>query len=354
LVPCALALNVACTGSPEADPSGLTGLLESFDVVDSIVLQEGPPDDLIGEIGGFVPTRNGDFVIADRLRPRVRRYAPDGRLLAAQGRFGDGPFEYRRVLDLAEDERGRIWVTSSNRSHVTILDRNLEPDTLLRTTHAPTATVEAWPGQGVLVHVFSGVYGDSVQLYSADGSLRWNALAHPPEITTEPYWGSVAWFFATTSPAHAYVASSLVYPIRVLDHEGSVQAEISEPPASFQPVPRLEPGALGAAAVGGSRSPLVDWLDSFTVIAGLHVLQDSLLVVVRGRLASRPPEMFRMIQERFDLYDVERNHRVAEDVVLPEGWRILGSDAYLYVEVDGPPNPWTLLRLRPGGSLGGS
>ena len=45
----------------------------------------------------------GGFVIADKLLPRIRSYHQDGRLDAAFGRFGDGPFEFRQIRSLNGD-----------------------------------------------------------------------------------------------------------------------------------------------------------------------------------------------------------------------------------------------------------
>ena len=53
-------------------------------------------------VGTFLERRAGGFVIADRLLPRIRSYGEDGRLEAAFGRFGDGPFEFRQVSSLAK------------------------------------------------------------------------------------------------------------------------------------------------------------------------------------------------------------------------------------------------------------
>jgi len=69
---------------------------EVFELVEVIELGEDPSDS-IAAVGEFVERRDGGFIIGDRYLPRVRTYRADGSLQAGFGRFGDGPWEFRRI-----------------------------------------------------------------------------------------------------------------------------------------------------------------------------------------------------------------------------------------------------------------
>ena len=63
---------------------------EVFQLAEVVELGEDPSDS-VAEVGVFLERRNGGFIVADRLLPRVRTYLETGELEAAFGRFGSGP-----------------------------------------------------------------------------------------------------------------------------------------------------------------------------------------------------------------------------------------------------------------------
>ena len=81
------------------------------------------PADSIAEVGPFFEKRDGGFVIADRLLPRVRTYRQDGSLQAGFGRFGEGPWEFHRIRGVTETADGRIVVTGAPNGALTYLKR---------------------------------------------------------------------------------------------------------------------------------------------------------------------------------------------------------------------------------------
>ena len=94
-----VSLLVACGQAAESrdDLEPISPTFEQvFEIEDVVELQEDPADS-IAEIGAFAELRDGGFVVGDNLLPRIRRYAENGRLVAAFGRFGDGPFEFRWI-----------------------------------------------------------------------------------------------------------------------------------------------------------------------------------------------------------------------------------------------------------------
>ena len=103
---------------------------EVFALVEVIVLGEAPSDS-IAEVGAFHERRDGGFVIADRLLPRVRTYSEDGSLEAGFGRFGDGPWEFRRLRSVTEAADGRIVVTGAQNGALTYLNPDLTPHSMV-------------------------------------------------------------------------------------------------------------------------------------------------------------------------------------------------------------------------------
>ena len=107
-----VSLLVACgqTGVSTDDSESVPATFEQvFEIEDVFELQEDPGDS-IAELGAFTELEDGGFVVGDNLLPRIRRYAEHGRLVAAFGRFGDGPFEFRWINSVAETASGAIVV----------------------------------------------------------------------------------------------------------------------------------------------------------------------------------------------------------------------------------------------------
>ena len=123
-----VAAVVACEKRPMEVPS--PPFDEVFALAEVIVLGEEPSDS-IAEVGEFFERRDGGFVIGDRLLPRVRSYREDGSLEAGFGRFGDGPWEFRRILSVAEVADGRIAVTGAQGRALTYLAPDLTPHSML-------------------------------------------------------------------------------------------------------------------------------------------------------------------------------------------------------------------------------
>ncbi len=103
---------------------------EVFQLAEVIELGEQPADS-IAEIGVFVERRDGGFIIADRILPRVRTYSEDGSFEAAFGRFGNGPWEFREIVGVTEMPSGHVVVASPRNPWLTFLEKDLTPDTML-------------------------------------------------------------------------------------------------------------------------------------------------------------------------------------------------------------------------------
>ena len=116
---------------PSPPTAPVIATLDEALAVESVITLGEDPADSIAEVGAFTERRAGGFVVADRLLPRVRSYSEDGQMEAAFGRFGDGPFEFRRIRSVTETLSGKIVVPNPNQGNLTVLTAALERDTLL-------------------------------------------------------------------------------------------------------------------------------------------------------------------------------------------------------------------------------
>lgn len=83
------------------------------------------PDDpeSLGDPLGVACDDHGNIYVADRLRHRICKFAPDGRGLAAWGRRGSGPGEFEEPHDVFVDG-GFVYVADTWNQRIQVLDEN--------------------------------------------------------------------------------------------------------------------------------------------------------------------------------------------------------------------------------------
>jgi len=317
-------------------------------------LLEEVPGDTIAEVGAVDIADDGTFLVADRYRPRVRLYDAEGRFVAGHGRFGEGPFEYIRNTDVARDREGRVFVHDEG-GRYSILNPPLEPDTL----HSFPDRRRPRFAEGFADGVVQGYNEVGPQgrlqywgiLRDREGKRPWRVPAMPARIAEVPYWSSVASPFATSAGDTLLIANSFLYPVHMYGSDGNPIGEIGSPPPSFREAPELERGQFAFSDPGQAgtiHSTFENWLNSFTVIAGLHVVRNRWLVVAHGQVPMEAFPRFRVHSYELyalDVYDLRSGRKVMEDVPIPEGYRVLGGGPYLHVLAAIPPEPWTVLKL---------
>ena len=258
------------------------------DVFSEVVLELGEDTtDSIAEIGAFAERANGGFLIADRLLPRVRSYAEDGRLEAAFGRFGEGPFEFRRIDGVAEGPSG----------HVVVVDRRTQ---------------------------------------------AWSSYQFPFVQVERPYWGSYVRFPMAVAGDSIFVMSSLRYPVSILNGSGDTVGTMGVPSESFRPIPVLERGAFSDPR---DYTTLSDFFASFDVIDRVDVV-GSHLVLTQARFDHTRPTRLRPLHFSLEVYDRHTGAKLYGDVPLPAGSRVLGGGRFLYLLMDRDFPPWRIAKLR--------
>ena len=349
-----LGLLILASLACEAPPVVSTvphGPLESFFVEDAdFVLQEQAEDSIAGP-GAFLESANGDFYLADRLLPRVRKYSSHGALISSAGRFGDGPFEFRRVVGLWEEDVERLWVANSGATRISVFTGSLDPKEEFPVPVRPMGLLggAALPTlMGLRIDdmtsnpvVSGGAHLRFLHPVSVDGELRRSFWRPPDAVHEEPYWGSVMRVLAAAVGEDIAVATSILYPIDVLRKDGKQYAALDSPPPSFRTLAPVERGAFSA---GVGTPGFTEWLEEATVISKLVPVRTDMLVVAHARLGSEMDQAISTTEYAFDVWDLTNRRKIGEDVPLPVGTSILGGGRFLYLIEEGPP--WRVRRFR--------
>ena len=323
---------------------------EVFETAEVIVLGEDPSDS-IAEVGKFFERRDGGFVISDRLLPRVRTYGRDGSLEAAFGRFGDGPWEFRTIRDVAEVADGRIAVTGAQNGAVTYLTPHLTPHS--------TLLIEDFTASMLLPFgrdfVFTGRARDVNMVAEMDGIFHrlvgsavswssWNTLA-----ASKPYWNALGGLHGAVAGDSVYVMAGLLYPVTILSPAGDSVGSIGTPAPGFRRVPELQPGALAFAGGEGAAvqagTVIKELIESFDLVTGMDVVDDDYLVLTVGRHDPNQPWFpFKQLDVSVEAYGRHTGEKLFENVPLPEGSKVLGGGRYLYVLLNPEMPPWRIAK----------
>ncbi len=336
----------ACAAGPDYKPPAGVALEEVFETEAVITLGEDPQDS-IATPGIFAERVKSGFLLSDGRLPRIRSYHEDGRLAAAFGRFGEGPFEFQGINGLAETASGKIAVLGSRSGRLTYLTGELEPDTTVQLPGVPRGVIRM--GDDLLVGMMraaerpqdaSRFFRRPLLLHRlTDNEVAWSAYRYPFVPAERPYWISLVVFPFAVAGDSIYTASSVRYPVAVLNTAGDSIGEIGVPPASFDPLPVFEPGAL---APGAYANQIPNLLGGHSTISQMAVV-GSHLIVVHGRFGSEVG--FTEYHSSLDIYDRHTGRKLYEDVPLPENSQILGGGRHLYLLADTRFPPWRIVKL---------
>ena len=338
--------GLSCGGAKDPARAPVAAALEEVFVVESVMTLGENPADSIAEIGAFVERRDGGHVIGDRFLPRVRTYDEEGRLEGAFGRFGDGPFEFRRITAVAEMPSGEVVVVDARRGRATYLSGSLVPDTFAT---FPSVPLDARAlGPDLLVRMYAtgrDRFGHPPLLHRVTPTeVVWSSYELPFSLAERPYWSSFAPFPIAVSGDTTFAMSGVRYPVTVIDGSGETLGTLGTPSASFRPIRVLESGALANLASYGTTLP--ELLASFDVVDRIDAV-DAHLVLTRGRYnPERPMPPLEVLHTSLEVYDRGTGTKLYEDVPLPDGSRVLGGGRFLYLLLDMHAPPWRIAKLR--------
>ena len=336
----------ACARAPDSGSGAARVALGEVFETDVVVTLGEDPQDSIATPGFFAERATEGFLLSDGQLPRIRSYREDGRLDAAFGRFGEGPFEFQRINGLAETASGEVAVLDSRQIRLTYLTGDLEPDTIVQLPGVPSG-IEPM-GDDLLVGLMLATERsrDASRLLQrprllhrlADNRVAWSAYTYPFVPIERPYWASLVRFSFNVAGDSIYMASSLRYPVAILSTAGDSVGEIGVPSSTFLPVPVFEPGALAP----NNLTRLPNLLGGHSTISQMAVV-GSHLIVVHGRFGSEVG--FTEYHSSLDIYDRHTGGKLYKDVPLPENSRVLGGGRHLYVLQDTRFPPWRIAKL---------
>lgn len=325
---------------------------EVFELVEVIELGEDPSDS-IAAVGEFVERRDGGFIVADRYLPRVRTYRADGSLQAGFGRFGDGPWEFRRIRSVAEVADGRIAVTGAQTGAVTYLTPDLTPDSMLLIEEftadmlLPFGHDFVFGGRGRDVNMVAEMDGIFHRLVG--GSVIWSRWNTP--VASKPYWSALGRLHGAAGGDSVYVMAGLLYPATILNGAGDSVGTIGTPPAGFRRVPEIEPGAFAFTSAEGPAVQTGDvmrrLMESYDLVTSMDIVDgDHLVFTVGTPDPARPWVPIREVDVSVEAYDRHTGRKLFENVPLPEGSKVLGGGRYLHVLLNPDIPPWRIARYR--------
>ena len=328
---------------------------EVFQLEEVIELGDDPVDP-VATVGIFLERRNGGFLMGDGIRPRVRTYSETGELEAAFGRFGDGPWEFRRIIGLAETPAGGV-VVSAGDARLTYLHADLAEDSLftldghvfgrlaafqddvLFTGYTPENTAELQ---------LLGVARQQVGIFHrlADGQVLWSSWTTPAR--DKPYWSGMGGLANTTAGDSIFIMASLLYPATILNGAGDSIGTIGQPSSSFRKIPEI-PAGYFAFREGETPDPnrMRDLLASYDLALRIDLVADDNLVFTVGRPdeTSLPPAL-RFFHTHVEAYNRHTGAKLFEDVPLPERSKVVGGGRYLYVLLNADIPPWRIGKYR--------
>ena len=355
--PWALVLALAAAGfvasCKEEDPVVPSPPFDEVFQLEEVIELGDDPVDPVAEVGIFLERRNGGFLMGDGFRPRVRTYSEDGDLEAAFGRFGDGPWEFRRISGLAETPSGGVVVASATNSWLTYLHGDLTQDTL--STLEGYAISDMIPVEDDIV--FMGIKPESLldphEGYFhrlVDGAVVWSSWTSPMyDIFGKPYWHNMGGSPARTIAGDSiFIMASLLYPATILNGAGDSVGTIGQPSSSFRTIPEIPLGYFAfreGEAPDGNR--MRDLLASYDLVPRIDLVGSDHLVFTIGHPDERKlPPSIREIHTHVEAYNRHTGAKLFEDVPLPEGSKVVGGGRYLYVLLNADVPPWRIGKYR--------
>ena len=344
----ALAAWSGCTSEPEAPPEQTTGA--ELAQVRTIVLERDGNPPLLG-VEDLAVDVAGNLFVLDGKTGRVHKYGPDGKYLASVPGTDGEPAGFWQPSgagagSIAFGQDRHLYVTGTARrvafdsgQPVAAVAR-ISPDLAVDTFFTVEGTyflvqLRAWQDKLATVLMRPRGPGNEVAVYDYEG--RSVATFHPRDERMEgvPYW--TGWFTTHVAPAgdELVVANSL-YPLHRYGSDGAPKGTFGSASASFRLPSHPE---LFAFAGPEGRTRHDEWLKSFTTIDGVHVLDDSMVVVVLKDLNDRETALSEA-RYRADIFELGSGRLLARDLTL--GGRVVAADTALYVATQDSEEGWRL------------
>ena len=340
-----LAACAACASDPEVVEPSAAALAQAG----TIPLEgDGKPPLLVLE--DLAVDADGNLLVLDGTTARIHKYDPSGEYLAVVSGPDGAPVAFKqpsggRPRSVVVGSDDYLYVTGAPPGSVAFdpdspsgAVARISPDLAVDTFFAVQGVyflieLHAWDQKLAAVLMRPAGPGNEVAVFGYDGTPQSSFHPRDPRMDSLPYWSG--WFTTHAGPAgRELVAVNSLYPVHRYGSGGEHRGTIGGPSSSFRLPSQPERWAFGGP---DGRDNYDAWLKSFTTIAGIHALSDSLVVVVLEDL--NPEESaFAESSYRADVFDLESGQVLGRDLPLPG--RVVEADEVLYVAVRDPERGW--------------
>lgn len=324
------ALAAGCGGGHEPVRGG--SFDQAFRLAEKITL-EGSESDPLVEITDLTVRPDGTLLVVDGPASRIRAFEPSGDRLWSLGGPGEGPGELEDPRSVAAGPDGRIHVVQRGGPRVTVFE-GTGPERISTAFELP-GNYGHWAARlGDRIAVGIGTRDHRFAVLTLDGQEVSTFGLRRPDPQDFPAGNFIMEDHAAVMGDEILVNTSFSPVIRVHGAAGDSLRSFGEPPPSWEPPTPPSPGG-GAAPEKAIR----DWMSSLTVVTGLLVVRDSLVVVQYGRFDPGPEQPYRKRLRAADVYGAD-GRKLYEALTLEEP--VLAGGERLYTLGGQPPGPWTL------------
>ncbi len=156
------------------------GVLSAQEVVIGAV--EGPPEELFGRIADVGASDDGQIVVLDLQSPVPLAFSADGTFLGPLGRSGQGPGEFGKPAWLGVSDAGRVAIVDHGNARISLHQLSQDGVTFLSTFRVEQVIGDlCWLGDRLFAINTHGAGGGLIVEFGADGQVvnRFGARLQP-------------------------------------------------------------------------------------------------------------------------------------------------------------------------------
>ena len=270
-------------------------------------------DVIIGSIADLVVTSRGEFIISDPIGNAVLVFGNGGKFLRKIGNFGSGPGEFRSPNRIAVDEFGNIYVEDRGNRRINVYDGSGNFKFSFRLEKGPLFSLKV-KGNYIYTYCPAGIGRDErvIYIYNGKGELV-KKFGNLPKFMLDFPFVISGGGMVVDSVGSVYQVHPVEYVVNKYSIDGSLLNRLVGK-SQFYKAPTMPD-------IKTIQAEYQKWLDSWTPVSGLYLLEDKFLIVLttlgkEGR------------QKRFiiDIFDLE-GKLLKGDIFLslPESATIIGA-----------------------------
>jgi len=230
-------------------------------------------DVIIGSISNIVITEEGNYIISDPLGNAILIFSRNGKFLKKIGGAGSGPGEYRSPNCLSLDAWGNIYVEDRGNRRVNIYNKDGEFKNSFKLQKSPVVSLKVDESGKVYTYCPGGVGRDEMVIYVYDnkGELV-NKFGQLPKFMWDFPFVIAGGGMIMDSKGFIYQVHPVEYVVNKYSRDGTIVKKFKIN-SSFYKAP-YKPDLKTI------QMEYQKWLDSWTPVSGLYLLNDSYIVTL--------------------------------------------------------------------------